>query len=159
MGVALPAKPSICPRFGWGTKIYLQNRLEPSGGILHRYHLTMLTSQNYNPNSLAYVQNQLEQSSGFIINKNAIGCYDFVRIAERTNLEKVKKYTSSLQKITRQNVIKIPKGRRLIIESFSFHCFCNGLQSDFLSSWKKNWQTYSLIRNNTYNVHRYICLV
>ena len=44
--------------FGWGTKVYVQNRLEPSSGILHCYHLTRestLTSQDYNPSSVVYV--------------------------------------------------------------------------------------------------------
>ena len=44
--------------FGCGTKVNVQYCLEPSIGILHRYHLTrgsMLTSQDYNPSSVVYV--------------------------------------------------------------------------------------------------------
>ena len=44
--------------FGWGTKVYVQNRLKTSSGILHCYHLTRgstLTSHNYNPSSVAYL--------------------------------------------------------------------------------------------------------
>ena len=41
--------------FRWGTKVYVQNPLEPSSGILHHYHLTRgstLTSQDYSPSSV-----------------------------------------------------------------------------------------------------------
>ena len=44
--------------FRWGTKVYVQNRLEPSSGILHHYHLTRgstLTRQDYNPSSVVYI--------------------------------------------------------------------------------------------------------
>jgi len=44
--------------FGWGTKDYVQNWLEPFSGILHHYHLTRestLTNQDYNPSSVVYV--------------------------------------------------------------------------------------------------------
>ena len=44
--------------FGWGRKVYVQNRSEPSSSILHCYHLTRgstLTSQEYSPSSVVYV--------------------------------------------------------------------------------------------------------
>ena len=44
--------------FRCGTKVNVQNRSEPSSGILHCYHLTrgsMLTSQDYSPSSVVYV--------------------------------------------------------------------------------------------------------
>ena len=46
----------IAEQFGWGAKVYAQNRLEPSSGILH--YLTWgstLSSQDYNPSSVVYV--------------------------------------------------------------------------------------------------------
>ena len=39
------------------TKVYVQNKLEPSSGILHHYYLTRgstLTSQDYSPSSVVY---------------------------------------------------------------------------------------------------------
>ena len=45
-------------RFGWGTKVYVQNQSGPSNGILHRFCLTRestLTSQDYSPSSMVYV--------------------------------------------------------------------------------------------------------
>ena len=49
---------SSLPAFGWGTKVYVQNQIEPSNGILHRFCLTggsTLTSQDYNPSSVVYL--------------------------------------------------------------------------------------------------------
>ena len=56
-GAQMRIGPKCVPAilFGWGTKVYVQNRLEPSSGILHCYHLTTLTSQDYNPCSVVYV--------------------------------------------------------------------------------------------------------
>ena len=47
---------------GWGLKVCVQNRLKPSSGILHHYHLTSgstLTSQDYNPSSVVYVPDMI----------------------------------------------------------------------------------------------------
>ena len=44
--------------FGWGTKVYVQNRSEPSNNILHRFCLTRestLTSQDYSPSSVVCI--------------------------------------------------------------------------------------------------------
>ena len=44
--------------FGQGTKVYVQNRLEPSSGILHHNHLTRgsaVTSQDDDPSSVVYI--------------------------------------------------------------------------------------------------------
>ena len=73
--------------FGWGTKVYVQNPLEPSSDILHRYHLTRgskFTSQDYTPSSVVYVPEPITYShlSVSIIDRTAIGCYDFVPIKE-----------------------------------------------------------------------------
>ena len=44
--------------FGWGTKVYVQNWLEPSNRILHRFCLTRestITSQDYSPSSVVCI--------------------------------------------------------------------------------------------------------
>ena len=50
-------------------KVYVQNRLEPSSGILLHYHLTRgsrLTSQDYNPSSAVFsMQSDVMTSSEF----------------------------------------------------------------------------------------------
>ena len=77
-------------------KAYVQNRLEPSSGILHRYHLSresMLTSQDYGPSSVVYVP---EPIAVFSIDRNAIGCYDFVRIQQLQNIHAIKIFQLSL---------------------------------------------------------------
>ena len=69
-------------------KAYVQNRLEPSSGILHRYPLSrgsMLTSQDYGPSSVVYVP---EPIAVFSIDRNAIGSYDFVRIIFEGHVER-----------------------------------------------------------------------
>jgi hypothetical protein len=66
--------------FGWGTKVYVQNWSEPSSGILLHYHLTRgstLTSQDYSPSSVCNRTNQ-SHLAVFSMDRNTIGCYDFV---------------------------------------------------------------------------------
>ena len=60
-------------------KVYVQNQLEPSSSILHRYRLT---SQDYNPSSVVYVPEPIRAIylAVFSIDRNAIGRYDFVRM-------------------------------------------------------------------------------
>ena len=73
---------------GWGTKVCVHNWLEPSGGILHRYHLTRgstLTSQDYSPSSVVYVPEPIRvHLAVFSIDRNAIGCCDFSKFSVQT---------------------------------------------------------------------------
>ena len=68
--------------FGWGTKVCVQNLLEPSSSILRHYHLNrgsmlLLTSQDNIPSLVVYAPEPIR--AVFSIDRNEIGCYD-VRI-------------------------------------------------------------------------------
>ena len=69
----------LCKEFGWGTKVFVQNWLEPSKDILHRFCLTK--ESRASQDLVVYIPEPIEVIwQWFSIDINAICCYDFISI-------------------------------------------------------------------------------